>query len=79
MKKCTGKRCPMQVGFDVSKCQTEDCSYRTEPKTNYDRIKNMSKLELANFLSEIQWEAMQGKSKYPHEWEKYIESEVTKE
>lgn len=48
-------------------------------KTNYDRIRNMSKLELANFLSEIQWEAMQGKSKYPHEWEKYIESEVTEE
>lgn len=50
-----------------------------EKMTNYDRIRNMSVLELANFLSEIQWEAMHGKSKYPHEWERWLESEVTEE
>ena len=44
-----------------------------------DRIRNMSKLELANFLSELQWEATSRKSKYPHEWEKYLESEVDTE
>lgn len=53
MSKCTGKRCPMQVGFDVSKCQAEDCSYRTEPMTNYDRIRNMSVEELAGFMTHI--------------------------
>ena len=26
---CTGKRCPMQIGFDVSRCKDEDCIYRT--------------------------------------------------
>ena len=33
---------------------------------NYEKIQNMSKLELANFLSELRWEVVQGKSKYPH-------------
>lgn len=50
MIKCTGKRCPMQVGYDVSKCQCEGCSYRTAPMTNYDRIRNMSVEELTEFL-----------------------------
>ena len=43
--------------------------------TNFERIKEMSVLELANFLSEIQWTSMEGKSKYPHEWEKWLNSE----
>lgn len=51
MIKCTGKRCPMQVGYDVSKCQCEDCSYRTAPMTNYERIRNMSVEEMAEFIS----------------------------
>ena len=42
---------------------------------NYEDIKNMSKLELANFLSEIQWEALSGKGKYPHEWERWLDEE----
>lgn len=27
---CTGERCPMQIGFNVSRCKFEDCIYRTE-------------------------------------------------
>ena len=48
--KCTGERCPMQVGYDVANCQCEGCSYRTAPTTNYDRIRNMSIDELAKFI-----------------------------
>lgn len=29
-KVCTGKRCPMQVGYDVKNCNNKDCIYRTE-------------------------------------------------
>ena len=29
-KVCTGKRCPMQVGYDVKNCKDKDCIYRTE-------------------------------------------------
>ena len=29
-KVCTGKRCPMQVGYDVKNCNIKDCIYRTE-------------------------------------------------
>ena len=29
-KVCTGKRCPMQVGYDVKNCKDNDCIYRTE-------------------------------------------------
>lgn len=29
-KVCTGKRCPMQVGYDVSNCKDKECIYRTE-------------------------------------------------
>ena len=43
--------------------------------TNYEDIKNMSKLELANFLSELEYKAMSGKSKYVHEWEMWLEQE----
>ena len=48
-----------------------------EPITNYDRIKSMSVGEMANFLSEAEWKAMQGKSKYPHEWEQWLLQEVS--
>ena len=30
IKKCTGKRCPMQVGYDVRSCKDKECIYRTE-------------------------------------------------
>ena len=47
MAKCTGKRCPMQVGYKVDECNHKDCHYRTEPITNADRIRAMSDEELA--------------------------------
>ena len=50
MIKCTGKRCPMQVGYDVANCQCKDCSYRTPPMTNYERIKAMSVEEMATII-----------------------------
>ena len=52
MAKCTGKRCPMQVGYKVDKCNHTDCPYRTEPITNADRIRAMSDEELAEWMAE---------------------------
>ena len=51
MAKCTGKRCPMQVGYKVDECDYKDCPYRTEPITNAQKIRAMSDEELA-------WELM---------------------
>ena len=53
MSKCTGKRCPMQVGYKVNECNHKDCPYRTEPITNSDRIRAMNDEELAEFLTNI--------------------------
>ena len=53
MSKCTGKRCPMQVGYKVNECNHKDCPYRTEPITNADRIRAMSDDELAKFIDDI--------------------------
>ena len=50
MAKCTGLRCPMQVGYKVDECDYKDCPYRTEPITNADRIRVMNDFELAAFL-----------------------------
>ena len=50
MAKCTGIRCPMQVGYNVDECDYKDCPYRTEPITNADRIRVMNDFELAAFL-----------------------------
>ena len=50
MAKCTGKRCPMQVGYKVDECDYKDCPWRTEPITNADRIRSMSDEELCNWL-----------------------------
>lgn len=50
MTKCTGKRCPMQVGYKVDECNHKDCPYRTEPITNADCIREMSDEELAEFI-----------------------------
>ena len=52
MAKCTGKRCPMQVGYKVNECNHKDCPYRTEPITNADRIRAMSDEELAEWMAE---------------------------
>lgn len=48
MAKCTGMRCPMQVGYKVDECNHKDCPYRTEPRTNADRIRALSDEELAD-------------------------------
>ena len=50
MAKCTGLRCPMQVGYKVDECDYKDCPWRTEPITNADRIRSMSDEELAEFI-----------------------------
>ena len=58
MTKCTGKRCPMQIGYKVDECNHKDCLYRTEPITNADRIRNMSDEELIGFLVQFQEETI---------------------
>jgi hypothetical protein len=58
MGRCTGRRCPAQVGYDVANCNQFDCIYRTEINTNYDRIKSMSVEEMAVNLAKIQCDAI---------------------
>lgn len=53
MAKCTGMRCPMQVGYKVDECEFKDCLYRTEPITNADRIRAMDNDELALFIRAV--------------------------
>lgn len=50
MDNCTGRRCPMQIGYKVDECNHKECLYRTEPVTNADRIRAMSDEELADML-----------------------------
>ena len=50
MAKCTGLRCPMQVGYKVDECDYKDCRYRTEPITNAQKIRAMSDEEMCNWL-----------------------------
>lgn len=50
MTKCTGMRCPMQVGYKVDQCELKECPYRTEPLTNADYIRAMSDEEQQNFV-----------------------------
>ena len=50
MAKCTGIRCPMQVGYKVDECDYKDCPCRTEPITNADRIRSMNDEEMCNWL-----------------------------
>ena len=58
MAKCTGMRCPMQVGYKVDECNHKDCPYRTEPRTNADRIRALSDEELAKFIKTIKTRAV---------------------
>ena len=53
MAKCTGIRCPMQVGYKVDECDHKDCPWRTEQMTNADRIRAMSDEELVSFLMRL--------------------------
>ena len=55
MAKCTGMRCPMQVGYKVDECEHKDCPYRTEPLTNADYFRTMSNKEQQNFVRKF-WE-----------------------
>lgn len=52
---CTGKNCPMQYDkVDPATCPAVPyCQYATPPKTNADRIRAMSDVELADFLVTI--------------------------
>ena len=50
MAKCTGIRCPMQIGYKVDECDYKDCPYRTEPITNAQKIRAMNDEELVVFL-----------------------------
>ena len=50
MAKCTGKRCPMQIGYKAEECNDKNCPCRTEQITNADRIRAMSDEELAEFI-----------------------------
>ena len=56
MAKCTGMKCPMQVGYKVEQCEHNDCPYRTEPMTNADYFRVMSNEEQQNFVRELNWE-----------------------
>ena len=56
MVKCTGMRCPMQVGYKIDQCEHKDCPYRTEPLTNADYFRVMSNEEQQNFVRELCWE-----------------------
>lgn len=49
MANCTGKRCPMQVGYKVDECDYKDCPYRTEPITNEDYVRMVSDEKLSEF------------------------------
>ena len=51
MANCTGKRCPMQVGYKVDEYDYKDCPYRTEPMTNADIIRSMNDEELAEIIA----------------------------
>ena len=64
MAKCTGMRCPMQVGYKIEECNHTDCSYRTEPMTNADRIRSMSDEELDCSLHKVTY----GMDKCPYEY-----------
>ena len=56
MAKCTGMKCPMQVGYNVRECEHKDCPYRTESLTNADYFRVMSNEEQQNFVRELDWE-----------------------
>lgn len=55
MAKCTGMRCPMQVGYKVNECENKKCPYRTEPLINADYFRAMSNEEQHNFVKGF-WE-----------------------
>lgn len=75
MIKCTGKKCPMQVGYDVAICQCEGCSYRTPPMTNYDRIKQMGVGEMSKATTMLFYK-VKDYTNAEHYIKKWLEQEV---
>ena len=67
MAKCTGMRCPMQVGYKIEECNHTDCPYRTEPMTNADRIRAMTDEELNYFLHKVTYGMDECKYEYGSE------------
>ena len=68
------------VKMAMDKNITLEINGKSKPtQTNYDRIKSMSVLEIANFLSELEYKAICGKSKYVGEWEQWLLKEVSDE
>ena len=61
MAKCTGRRCPMQVGYKVEACDYKDCPYRTEPTTDAARSRAMSDEELSKLLCCTGWTMIEQK------------------
>ena len=53
--RCTREKCPIKELTDGAIiCTAHDCSCRTEPMTNADRIRAMSDEELARFLAGVE-------------------------
>jgi uncharacterized protein (UPF0179 family) len=50
MAKCTGRRCPMQVGYKVDKCNYKDCHYRDVEET---KIEENSEVKIAEIVEDI--------------------------
>lgn len=68
-------------GGDTAKCDFYPEKRKPKPITNFDRIKAMSVEEMAEFLDDMQTDALflEGTIhdlKYPTDWKKYLESEV---
>ena len=76
--RCTGENCPMQFGFEVKRCTAKDCPYRTEPKTNADRIRSMTDEMLASFCAHLEtsWRPAYAR-KDELEWLYWLKQEVT--
>lgn len=50
MAKCTGRRCPMQVGYKVDECNYKDCHYRDVEET---KIEENSEVKIAEIVEDI--------------------------
>lgn len=50
MAKCTGRRCPMQVGYNVDECNYKDCPYRDVEGT---KIEENSEVKIAEIVEDI--------------------------
>ena len=49
MAKCTGRRCPMQVGYKVDECNYKDCHYRDVEET---KIEENSEVKIAEIIDD---------------------------